>query len=113
MGPLMGPEVIVPPAPLPVAQRASIMKAIYKKPKPAREFEGALQHFDLQKTVYHSKLSATSPTDVICDTTESVYTVQCTPKPNNFCQILKRHFTITGGPNTSSQNRAINKGRRT
>ena len=65
----MGPGVIVP---LSVAQRASIMKAIYKKPKPAREFEGVLQHFDLQKTVYHSKLLATSPTDVICDTTKIV-----------------------------------------
>ena len=36
-----------PPAPLLVALRASIMKAIYKKPKTAREFEVALQHFDL------------------------------------------------------------------
>ena len=75
MGPLMsplksmGPGVIVPPAPLLVALRASIMKAIYK-PKPAKKFEGASQHFDLQKIVYQSKLSATSPTDVICDTTD-------------------------------------------
>ena len=30
------------------------MKTIYKKPKPAREFEGALQHFDLQKIAYYS-----------------------------------------------------------
>ena len=47
----------------------SIMKAIYK-PKPARGFEGALQQIDLQKAVYHSKLSANSTTTVICDTTE-------------------------------------------
>ena len=66
----MGPGVNVPLAAVSVALRASIIKAIYKNPKPAREFEGALQHFDLQKTVYHSKLSATSPTNVICDTTE-------------------------------------------
>ena len=45
------------------------MKAIYN-PKPARGFVGALQHFDLQKTAYHSKLSATSTTTVICDTIE-------------------------------------------
>ena len=45
------------------------MKAIYK-PKPAREFVRALQQFDFQKAVYHSKLSATSTTTVICDTTE-------------------------------------------
>ena len=70
------------------------MKAIYKKSKPARKFEEALQHFDLKKTVYHSKLSATSPTTVICDTTKRACIL--------FRQILpalKRHFTITGGPN--------------
>ena len=75
------------------------MKAIYKKPKPAREFEGTWQHFHLQKTVYHSKLSATSPTDVICDTTgERVYCTVYT-KTKQFLPDLKRHYTITGGPN--------------
>ena len=73
------------------------MKAIYKKPKPAREFEGALQHFDLQKTVYHSKLSATSPTTVICDMTERACILYT--KTRQILPALKRHFTITGGPN--------------
>ena len=77
--------------------RASIMKAIYKKPKPAREFEGALQHFDLRKTVYHSKLLATSPTTVICDTTERACILYT--KIKQFLPDLKRHFTVTGKPN--------------
>ena len=90
------------------------MKAIYKKPNLAREFEGTLQHFDFQKTVYQSKLSATSPTTVICDTTERAcirYT-----KTKQFLPDLKRHFDITGGPTyfqISSQNYAIYKLHRT
>ena len=90
------------------------MKAIYKKPKPAGKFEGALQHFDLQKTVYHSKLSATSPTTVICDTTERACILYT--KTRQFLPDLKRHFIITRGQTyfkISSQNRAINKGHRT
>ena len=89
------------------------MKANYKKPKPAKEFEGALQHFDLQKTVYYSKLSATSPTDVICDTTEE--RVYCTvyTKTKQFLPDLKRHFTITEGPNTfkNIESKSCNKQR--
>ena len=102
-------------APVFLWSRVLILKAIYQKPKPARDFEGVLQHFNLQKTVYHSKLSATtSPTTVICDTTEKAYILYI--KTRQFLPDLKRHFTIVGGPDIvkiSSQNRAINKGRRT
>ena len=73
------------------------MKAIYKKPKPARIFEGALQHFDLQKTVYQSKLSATSPTIVICDTTGRACILYT--KTRQFVPDLKCHVTITAVPN--------------
>ena len=87
------------------------MKAIYKKPKPAQEFEGALQHLDLQKTVYHSKLSATSPTTVICNTTKRACILYT--KTRQFLPDLKRHFTITGRPNTlkSIESKSRNKQR--
>ena len=84
--------------------RASIMKAIYKKPKPAREFEEVLQHFDLQKTVYHSKLSSTSPPTVICDTTETACILYTNTR--QFLLELRRHFTITGVPNIFKNNKS-------
>ena len=88
------------------------MKAIYKS-KPARGFAGALQQFDLQKTVYHSKLSATSTTSVICDMTKRtciLYTKtrQFLPDLNATLPLLKGQTYLK----ISSQNRAINKRRK-
>ena len=72
------------------------MKAIYK-PKLARGFAGALQPFDLQRIVYHSKLLATSTTNVICDTTERTCilytkTTQFLPDLNTTLLLLKGHL---------------------
>ena len=72
------------------------MKTFYKKSKPERKFEVALQHFDLQKIVYHSKLSATLAT-VIYDTIERACMLYTKTRP--LLPDLKRHFTITKGPN--------------
>ena len=85
------------------------MKAIYK-PKPAKGFAGALQHLDFQKTLYHSKLSATSTTTVICDTTEKtciLYTKtrQFLPDLNATSPLLEGQTYLK----ISSQNRAINR----
>ena len=81
-------------------------------PKPARELAGALLQFDPQKTVYHSKLSATSTTTVICGTTERTCILYTTTE--QFLPDLKATLLLLNGqtyPKISSQNNAINKGR--
>ena len=87
------------------------MKAIYK-PKPARGFAGALQHLDLQKTLYHSKLLATSTTTVICHTTKRTCILYT--KPRQFLPDLNTTLLLLKGQTylkISSQNRAINRDR--